>query len=89
VLGTSVSGLSASYDDADTLSTAVDDEVSQAYQWARRADDILTRHPDGPAVAKLRNAHDRDLAAALSAEPINFIPTLSTRRERIRRKKFL
>jgi len=29
VLGTSVSGLSASYDDADTLSTAVDDEVSQ------------------------------------------------------------
>ena len=29
VLGTSVSGLGASYNDADTLSTAVDDEVSQ------------------------------------------------------------
>ena len=29
VLGTSVSGLGASYNDADTLSTAIDDEVSQ------------------------------------------------------------
>ena len=46
------------------------DEAQQAYQWARRADDILTRHPDGPAVAKLRNAHDGDLATALSAEPV-------------------
>jgi hypothetical protein len=70
------------------------DEAQQAYQWARRADDILTRHPDGPAVAKLRNAHDRDLAAALSAEPIKLHTDASEdhterKNKNTRKKKFL
>jgi hypothetical protein len=70
------------------------DEAKQAYQWARRADDVLARHPDGSAVAKLRNAHDRDLAVALTAEPIKLHTDTSEdhterKKKNTMKKKFL